>query len=135
MRDSTLQLLMAADDAVACEFPAGFDRAAALSRVQDLLPQLEAAAGRDFQMDTWIEDASHFAVLRSDGLGISFSCFGQLVAIETDPDDPPLLARVSAALAAAGFTPVDADEVDEPYTGANPHLAGQTWRSRFFSYL
>ena len=67
---------------------------------------------------------------------VRFSAFGSLVTITTaDEIEPALVRRLAAALEAAGYTYVVAEELDEPYDGKNPHIGQQSWWVRFFDYL
>lgn len=67
---------------------------------------------------------------------VRFSAFGDLVTMtRTDDYDPAAFENLIAALGDAGFVYVPADELQERYTGRNPHIGDQSWWIRFFDYL
>jgi len=146
MTPETLALLVASDHPTECEAPPGFDRERAIHRVRALLPTLRRIAGLDLQLDDRAEDASFFcevACYRDVSPGhaayvilIRFSAFGELVTVNAADDvDARMVEDLIAALVEAGFRYVPADDLEEPYTGGNPHLRGQSWGIRYFDYL
>jgi hypothetical protein len=146
MTPETRALLAASDHPTACEAPPGWDRASALGRVLALVPELRRIANVELALDDDVQDASFFcnvACYREERPGLSvpvvlvrFSAFGRLVSATWSDDlDAQRGEELIAALRDAGFDHVSADELDEPYTGVNPHVFGQTWWIRFFDYL
>ena len=150
MTDLTLQRLLASDHPSACEAPPGFDHQGAVCRVKALVPALERIVGRELAVDENVQDASYFtdvACYRASvakGVGriqvpiirIVFSSFGDLFTVVFAEDlDQATVDQAVAAVTDAGFTFVPADELEEPYTGSNPHLTGMSWFTRFFCYL
>lgn len=141
-------ILAASDHQTACEAPPGFDRERAIQRVQALVPALRRISGVELTLEERIEDASFFCDvacyreesprLRYPVILIRFSAFGQLVTVTWSEGAEELegaIAGLIAALGDAGFTYVPAAELEEPYTGRNPHLGSHTWWYRFFDYL
>lgn len=150
MTDKTLHLLLASDHPSACEAPPGFDDSGAMRRVKALVPPLQRVVGRDLAVDENVQDASYFtditcygaAVAKGAGavrvavIRIVFSSFGGLFTVLFADDlDPGIIDQAISVVTEAGFTFVPADELEEPYTGGNPHLIGMTWFTRFFCYL
>jgi hypothetical protein len=145
-----LLLLQSADDPEHCEQPWEFDRRAAMSRVELVIPELERIIGRPLELDTAVQDASFFTEiwLRRPAakagyidvlIAVRFSAFADLFTVWTScPDEPlpeALVQRVVAAVEEFGFRFVDEDSLAEPYSGANEAFVGETWWYRFFEYL
>jgi hypothetical protein len=148
-----LKLLEVADHETACEFPPGFNHRASMKRVEDLKPKLNAIIGRPLELDLHVQDASFFtdlAILEppNDGvnvyhyvLGIRFSSFGNFFTVWSNSVSEKIedakIAQVIAETEAAGFIYVDAETLEQKYTGKNQYLVGEieNWWSRFFDYL
>ncbi|MBL4637357.1 MAG: hypothetical protein JKY56_26110 [Kofleriaceae bacterium] len=150
MDESTRQLLIASDHATACEAPPGFNWKESMRRVRVLVPRLEQLVGQSLSTDENVQDASFFtdvACYREashPGIGkvlvpiiaIRFSAFGNLFTVtKADDFDDDAFTSAREMTSKAGYLYVPADQLDEPYTGANPHLANTTWWTRFFDYL
>jgi hypothetical protein len=154
MEATKLKLLESVDDAQACECPNNFDWHESISRVRALKSRLESIVGHEFVMDENVQDASFFtdlAILGQEhyvsGIGkavgsrivIRFSCFGKLFTIFSTSDDEKLdesiVDGIIAEVQRYGFIYVEADGLEEIYSGINPHLKGQTWWIRYFDYL
>ena len=148
MSDSELFILLAADDPVECESPAGFDWRVATEKVRGIQPLVERVAGRAFTFDDGYQDASYFAELAirkpaerviETVFALSFSCFGNLFtdwancASERLPER--VVSDVVSAVKAAGFNYVSRATLELPYSGANPHFAGMPWSARFFDWV
>lgn len=148
MSESELSILLEADDPVAFEFPSGFDWRRAIDEVRNLKPEVERIAGRAFDFDDQVQDASFFAGLAihkpaerviETVFGVSFSCFGRLFtdwancASERLP--PETADAIIGRIEAAGFVHVSEDALALPYSGTNPAFEGQPWGYRFFDYL
>jgi hypothetical protein len=148
MSRSELSILLDADDPVACEYPAGFDWSRAIAEVRSLKPEVERIAGRTFQLDDQVQDASFFAELAvrkpserviETVFSASFSCFGRLFtdwancASERLP--PQTATAIIERIRWAGFVHVSEVALALPYSGRNPVFDGQTWGNRFFDYL
>jgi hypothetical protein len=145
-----LLLLQSADDPERCEQPSGFNWRAAMNRVELIVPELEQIIGRPLDLDTAVQDASFFTEisLRQPAakagyidalIAVRFSAFGDLFTVWTScPEDPlpkAVVQRVILSVEGHGFRYVNEDSLAEPYSGANPVFAGQTWGYRYFEYL
>jgi len=149
MNTQMLQLLQSADDAVNCYSPPDFHWQQAIERVRQLKPQIEQAAGRPFEIDEHVQDASFFTDLAllvpadeprviATVLAIRFSAFGDLFTTWTwgaEQLPTPIVQEVITIVQGAGFHYVDAESLAEKYSGANPVFAGGTWWWRFFDYV
>lgn len=154
MEATRLQLLESADDPQACECPPRFDLRGSMSRVRALKARLESLFGHTFTMDESVQDASFFADLTIAGgeryvpgagkvagskIVIRFSCFGDLFTVYSTSEDERLEQVVVTGIVDEvrrhGFVYVEADGLEETYTGVNPHLRGQSWWVRYFDYL
>lgn len=153
METTKLKLLESADHKTACEFPPEFDYRASMKRVEELKPKLDTILGRSLELDKNVQDASFFTELSileppTAGLniyqcvlGIRFSSFGNLFTVWStsiaEKVDEAKVAGVIAETEAAGFIYIDAETLEEKYTGKNQYLAGniENWRERFFDYL
>ena len=146
-----LELLLAADDPIECEQPAGFDWQLAVASVRDLKPRLEAVAERSFMLCDSVQDASYFASLdifketREGAMrvmltvfGLTFSAFGKLFSSwEGCPDerlDDDIIVQLIDLTAAAGFVYISPETLRLPYTGPNPAFVGRDWAARYFDY-
>lgn len=149
-----LKLLESVDDAQACESPSNFDWQESISRVRALKSRLEFIVGHEFVMDENVQDASFFTDLAISGqehyvsgigkvigsrIVIRFSCFGNLFTIFATSDgeklDESIVDGIIAEVQRHGFIYVEANVLEETYSGINPHLEGQTWWVRYFDYL
>jgi hypothetical protein len=154
MEVAKLKLLESVDDPQACEHPSQFDWHESMSRVRALKSRLESIAGHTFIMDDNVQDASFFtdlAILGGEryvsGIGtvvgsriiIRFSCFGNLFTVYSTSEDEKLeesiVEKIIAEAQRHGFVYIEADGLEERYTGVNPHLKGQSWWIRYFDYL
>jgi hypothetical protein len=154
MEPDLLKVLLAADDPEQCEAPSGFDWAREMGQVKKLAPLLERIASRPFTVDESVQDASFFTdlstydeqampkggVLRKTILAVRFSTFGRLFIVwsvceEGKKLDPSVVTQIVRAVAQRGYTYIDGESLNEPYSGPNPHLKGVSWRVRFFDYL
>jgi hypothetical protein len=154
MEATKLQLLESVDDPQACECPSGFDWHSSMTRVRELKSRLESLAGQPFIMDENVQDASFFTDLAIvgreryvSGIGkvvgskivIRFSCFGNLFTVystsENERLEESIVENIIAEVERHGFIYVEADGLEETYTGINPHLKGQSWWIRYFDYL
>ena len=148
MTPSELSILRDADDPIACEYPAGFDWCRAIEEVRSLKPEIERIAGRAFELDDQVQDASFFAELAvhkpserviETVFSVSFSSFGRLFTDWANCASERLMPQTASAIVArlkdAGFVHVSEAALALPYSGGNPVFAGQTWGHRFFDYL
>jgi hypothetical protein len=148
LSDSELSILLAADDAVECEAPAGFDWRLATEKVRSLKPLVERIAGRPFTFDDGYQDASYFAelALRKPAervietvFALSFSCFGNLFTDWANCASERLPERVVndivCAVRVTGYSYVSRATLELPYSGPNRHFAGMTWNARFFDWI
>jgi hypothetical protein len=154
MEIAKLKLLESVDDPQACEHPSQFDWHGSMSRVRALKSRLESITGHTFIMDENVQDASFFtdlAILSGEryfsGIGtavgsrivIRFSCFGNLFTVYSTLEDEKLeesiVQDIIAEVQRHGFVYIEADGLEEKYTGVNPHLKGQSWWTRYFDYL
>ena len=132
----------------------GFDWRGELEKVRELVPVLEEITGRRFEIDENVQDASFFTDLTIDEelsgaqggrlvltvLGVRFSAFGKLFTTwsaeeASTPLPPEVTSKVIDAVHQRGYVYVEATALDADYTGANPHMRGTSWWSRFFNYL
>jgi hypothetical protein len=147
---TALAILHAADHPTATEFPPGFDWAAGVGRVRALKPACDRVAGRIFDLDDNVQDASFFADIALHApsqlrnvidtvFGLRFSCYGNLFTQlgPTGPERvPEVVAKQVIHLAVAeGFVFVPAQILEEPYTGENKIFLSENWWYRFFEYL
>jgi hypothetical protein len=145
-----LSILLTADHPTATEFPPGFDWAGGINRVKALKPGCDRVAGRTFDLDDQVQDASFFADIALHApsqqrnvidtvFGLRFSCYGDLftqlgpTGAEQLPEE--IAKQVINLGVAAGFIFVPAEILEEPYTGENKIFLGQNWWYRFFEYL
>jgi hypothetical protein len=154
MEATKLKLFESVDDPQACECPSNFDWQDSMSRVKASKSGLESLVGLTFLIDENVQDASFFtelAILGREryvsGIGkivgskivIRFSCFGNLFTVYSTSEDEKLeesiVEIIIAEVARHGFVYVEADGLEEKYTGVNPHLQGQSWWVRYFDYL
>jgi hypothetical protein len=150
LKPETLGLLLAADDPVNWEFPDGWceEYPRAMERVRAVAADLERVLGLSFQLDDQVQDASFFAdlaAIRLDANGkqeciftIRFSAFGKLFTIwqwENTAIPASDLATVISIVRSHGFEYVDAEALEESYTGSHPGFRHATWWVRFFDYL
>jgi hypothetical protein len=156
VKPDLLRVLLDADDPKAFEYPPAFDWKRETASVRDLIPTLEGITGQTFKIDVSAQDASFFAdllivdkeavpegmlrVLSNTVVGIRFSSFGRLFTVwsacrEERQLPPNVIDQVIQFVASKGYTCVDADSLEEPYSGANPGFEGVTWKIRFFDYL
>lgn len=154
MEAAKLKLLESVDDSQECECPSTFDWQGSMSRVKALKSRLESLVGIKFLMDEHVQDASFFTDLSIpggksyvSGIGlisgsriiIRFSCFGNLFTVySTDEDEKleeSLVEGIIAETARDGFVYVEADGLEEKYSGINPRLQGQSWWVRYFDYI
>jgi len=147
-----LKLLELADHVTACEFPLGFNYRTSTKQVEDIKPKLDAIAGEPFELDLNVQDASFFTELHilepaNYGvnmyyyvLGIRFSSFGNFFTVWSnsisEKIDISKIAEIISETEAAGFVFIDAETLEQKYTGKNRHLANlDNWRLRYFDYL
>ena len=155
MDATKLQLLEMTDDLVACEYPVNFDFRVSMQRVKALKPKLDAIAGKTFEIDENVQDASFFTELAifeeadfssNTGkiiytvLGIRFSSFGNLFTIWSNSVTEKLkqskVDEIIAETERHGFVFVEVEALDEPYTGKHLHLSHlENWWLRYFDYL
>jgi hypothetical protein len=155
MDSALLAILMEADHPADTEWPPGFDWRAEESRVRALAPLVGEVAGLAVEVDATAQDASFFAdLLLHDGvkpnkqsgrvltptLTIRFSSFGNLFTTwsaggEQRTLPAEIVHRIIHLIAGRGYQYVPSAELNEPYSGKNPHLRGATWWLRFFDYL
>jgi hypothetical protein len=106
-------------------------------------------AGRAFELDDRVQDATFFADLSVQRPGpkpnwidtvfaVRFSYFGMLCTTwshcETERLPDEVVEELLAAVSRAGFKYVPAEPLAAPYTGRNPAFAGSSWWIRFFDY-
>jgi hypothetical protein len=140
---SLLTLLLSVDDPIETEAPSGFHWQREVDALRVLVPELEAACGRRFDVDASAQDASFFADLIApgqDAFTLRFSSFGHLFTswchdTADERESGGAVAWAIAALEKKGYRYVSAGELNIPYTGKNPHLQGITWWLRYFDYL
>jgi len=148
-----LKLLELADHETACEFPPGFNYRASMKRVEDLKPKLNAIVGKPLELDLNVQDVSFFADLSIIEppiygvnmlhyvLGIRFSSFGNFFTVWSnsisEKIDDAKITEVIAETEAAGFVYVDAETLEQEYTGKNQYLTGDVgnWWRRYFDYM
>jgi hypothetical protein len=148
-----LKLLELTDHETACEFPPHFNYHASMKRVEDLKTKLNAIVGKPLELDLNVQDASFFTDLfiieppiyggnmHHYVLGIRFSCFGNFFTVWSNSISEKIIdaeiAQVIAKTEAAGFVFIDAETLEQEYTGKNQYLAGdvESWWHRYFDYL
>ncbi|MBD2075485.1 hypothetical protein H6F86_16595 [Phormidium sp. FACHB-592] len=149
MKQETLAKLQSADDPAEWESPVDFDWHEAMSRVRRLKPEIEQLTGRPFEIDENVQDASFFTELslhKPGGklnfietvLAIRFSAFGNLFAVwnrSSEQFPPSVVEQVIKTTEHYGFIYVNADELDEQYTGQHEGFKTQSWWIRFFDYI
>ena len=105
---------------------------------------MESIAGRQFEIDENVQDASFFTDLGTyedePQLALRFSAFGDLfttwsVCSHESKLDPQIVEQVITVARRGGFNYVAADDLDAEYTGDNPHFAGTSWWIRYFDYV
>jgi hypothetical protein len=145
-----LSILRTADHPTATEFPPGFDWAGCINRVRALKPECDHIAGRVFDLDDNVQDASFFADIALHApsqqrnvidtvFGLRFSCYGDLFT-QLGPTGAERLPEVIAKqvinlTVAKGFVFVPAEVLEEPYIGENKIFLSENWWYRFFEYL
>ena len=145
---TVVSILLDVDDPLACECPVGFDWRAAIDEVRRLKPALDAIAGRTFELDDQVQDASFFAELAirkpasraiETVFAVSFSSFGRLFTDWSNCESECLPGANADAILQhiwnAGFAYVSGEALSLPYSGRNPYFVGRDWRDRYFSYL
>jgi hypothetical protein len=157
MKKEIIRMLEDADDPENCEYPRDFDRYTVIDSVIDLKYDLERIAGRPFDLENRILDASYFAELEIRDatptkvldLGevtvrvvrLRFSCFGQFFTILeeslTDRLSRSIIRDLIAAAGDHGFVYIDEGVLlEEPYTGCNKELKDlSSWWERYFDYI
>jgi hypothetical protein len=126
-----------------------------MDRVKALRPLLHEITGRHFELNENVQDASFLTdlaiysnertpqggLIRKAIVAVRFSAFGRLFTVwsvcrEDQRLDPEITTRIIRCVEERGYTYVDVDSLDEPYSGPNPHLEeGISWWNRFFDYL
>jgi hypothetical protein len=142
-----LRVLAAADDPTHTEYPPDFDWQEAMKKVRDIRPALEHIAGRALEFDDQVQDATYFAAFsitgpiegkpnyRREAFAIYFSSFGHLVAVWNDGIlSTRALDKIIGKMKDHGFVVVNANQLEEPYTGCHPGFASGRWLDRFFNY-
>jgi hypothetical protein len=153
------ELLEAVDDSINTEHPPEFEWDILSARVELLKPELERIAGRPFDLDHEVQDASFFGDLgvyrlteqeaplgrRERGrvleavFAVRFSNFGALFTTwsvcRTERLSDGLITELVRAVSLAGFLYVPTEALDEAYTGPNPAFDGATWWERYFDYF
>jgi len=129
--------------------PPSYGWTAEFDRVRAVQSALERIAGRRFDLDENVQDATFFTELaihvpgREAGwidtvFAIRFSAFGRLFTNWSHgPERLPeaVEAELIRTVEAAGFRFVPPAAANELYTGRYPGWHGMTWWSRFFDYL
>ncbi|HWN97396.1 MAG TPA: hypothetical protein VNT99_20360 [Methylomirabilota bacterium] len=146
MKVATLQDLVAADDPANLEFPTGFDYDTSVESVRSVQLPLESLLGEKVQLDTAMQDSSHFAELvvydRPGGgnryeayVAVRFSAFGHfftvwgLSSLRPLPDE--LRARVAELVGSFGFVYAPTELLAQPYTGK----FFRDWWLRYFDFI
>ncbi len=157
MKKEIIRILEDADDPENCEYPRDFDRYTALDEVVDLKYDIEIIAGRPFELEDRIFDASYFAELEIKeptptkvlDLGevtlrvvrLRFSCFGHFFTVLEesliDKLSPSIIKELIAVAEDHGFVYIDEGILlEEPYTGCNKELKDlSSWWERYFDYI
>ena len=150
MDSNLLATLLAADHPQATEFPPEFDWKSSITRVRKLKPECDRIAGRLFDLDDNVQDASFFADIALHApsqkrnvidtvFGLRFSCFGNLFTRLGPTGEGSLPDTIAAQIideaTAAGFIYIPIASLDEPYTGSNAIFLRENWWYRFFEYL
>jgi hypothetical protein len=151
MNPKTLKLLKAADDPVQVEFPKGFDWKRdwprLVERVKAVIPDVEKILGRNLVLDTGPQDATFFADLslpyqhdsKYTVIALRFSYFGNLFTTwsvcQSESIPRSKVKKIIAAVERHGFIYVDKNDLNEPYSGANPKFMRTPWWFRFFDYF
>lgn len=144
------QVLLAADEQGAYEFPACFDAADIERRAEGVWKTL-AAAGYTCRFESFVynQDASFGIAILLDDVArdhagvhmiptIRFSNFGSLATIcEPEALSLTCLSTIDGAFHTYGFSPVPADVLQATaYDGVNaPNDAFPTWWVRYFDWL
>lgn len=144
------QLLLKNDVQGQWEYPPGANWSREISRVRELVPELESTLHSTLRLDEGIQDASFFADVgvlekqpRSDGIVhhryricIRFSWFGDMFTIWGENVSEYNTSEAIRVLRERGYKFVPASELDEPYDGVNkPYESGLTWWVRYFDWL
>jgi hypothetical protein len=152
MDTQKLTLLELADHETACEFPPGFNHRALMKKVEELKPKLNSIAGKPFELDVNVQDASFFtelAILEPPiygvnmyhyVLGVRFSSFGNFFTVWSnsikEKIDDTKIDEIISETEEAGFVYIDAETLEQKYTGRNKYLADiENWWARYFDYL
>jgi len=147
-----VKLLELADEPTACESPQGFNHHASMKRVENLKPKLNVIVGKPFELNANAQDASFFSELaileppiygatsNHYFWGIGFSSFGNFFTVWSKSISGKIgdvkIAEVIAEIEVAGFVYIDAETLEQKYTGKNQLLADlKNWWSRYFDYL
>jgi len=137
-------LLRRYDDPVRWEYPAGFDHAQAVQRFQRFAKELAQLWGKQVKNETEVEiqDASfHSQILIPvrDGEFVvaRFSNFGDMATFAEEVVVPDDLRQVLLALFDKhGYVYVEADILNQQYSGSNPGVTGiRDWWTRYFDWL
>jgi hypothetical protein len=141
MGDDVTSLFLRHDNAMNGECPTGFDYATARKRAAAFAAELGRRLGQESvgALDVRIEDASfHSEISFAQAYGyLRFSSFGDMIALTPDHDLPrELVAAIQSLAESHGYTFVPTDQLETPYTGRHPGVAGiATWWIRYFDYL
>lgn len=150
MKEETLTKLHSADNQTEWESPFGFNWDEAISRVRRLKPEIEQLVGRPFEIDENVQDASFFTDLSlhtpsakpnfiDTVLAVRFSAFGNLFTVwsacSSEQLPPSVVEQVIKTTENHGFIYVNADELNEPYTGQHEGFKTMSWWIRFFDYI
>lgn len=150
MNEELHRLLVSNDVQGQWEYPPGANWSNEISRVRELIPELESALHTTLRLDDGIQDASFFADLgvlekqpSADGvihyryrICIRFSWFGGMFTIWGENTAEYDTSETIRILSDHGYTFVPASELDEPYDGVNePYERELTWWVRYFDWL
>lgn len=151
-----INLLLKYDDKDNHEFPKDFDYMQSLQRVKDVQIEFKEILNIDFGSmgDGGIQDASFFAQLHvlatldnihhTAKIGISFSNFGNFVAIWGDDVDQYPICQIINILTKHGFVYIPSIVLDMEYSGKNQYVKERcaqfdpqrcTWSFRYFSWM
>jgi hypothetical protein len=134
-RHDELELLAGQDDPLHWEEPANFDRARALSTFRRFVSDLEDALNHRVDYDAFasLDDARFHGEIFLPGGPLRFSNFGRMVAFVEGKKTPATLrATVTRLCGAHGYTLLDDEVLETPYSGKNPRLRKGSWLTRYF---
>jgi hypothetical protein len=135
-RHDELEMLAGQDDPLHWEEPANFDRARALSTFRRFVSDLEDALSHRLDYDAFasLDDARFHGEIFLAGGPLRFSNFGRMVAFVEGKKTPAALrAAVTRICRAHGYTLLDDEVLETPYSGKNPRLSrGGSWLTRYF---